>query len=200
MLELALMRHGTTQGNLERRFIGVTDIPILPEGETLARRVAPTLPAVDHIYHSPLIRCLQTAALLWPDQKGYTPVPDLRETDFGPLEGKNHEELQNDPLYRSWLEHPDMANLPVGESTPEVLRRVERGIRFVIGDAERRGFSRVGVVAHGGTLMGLMAAFGRPERPDYYDWMCRNCSGWLVRAERDPLALTVLRPLGENER
>lgn len=42
-MELILMRHGTTQGNLERRFIGTLDVPLLPQGEELARRVGATL-------------------------------------------------------------------------------------------------------------------------------------------------------------
>ena len=39
-MELILIRHATTQGNLEHRFIGITDIPILPQGEDLARSVS----------------------------------------------------------------------------------------------------------------------------------------------------------------
>ena len=39
-MELILMRHGTTQGNLERRFIGTLDVPLLPQGEELARRLS----------------------------------------------------------------------------------------------------------------------------------------------------------------
>ena len=65
-MELILIRHGTTQGNLEKRFIGTLDVPLLPQGEELARRVGPTLPGVEHIYRSPLRRCLRTAELLWP--------------------------------------------------------------------------------------------------------------------------------------
>ena len=74
-MELILIRHGTTQGNLERRFIGLTDIPVLPEGEELAREVSKTLPPVDHVYHSPLIRCVQTARLLWPGVEMTAVVP-----------------------------------------------------------------------------------------------------------------------------
>ena len=44
-MELILMRHGTTQGNLERRFIGTLDVPLLPQGEELARRGGATPPA-----------------------------------------------------------------------------------------------------------------------------------------------------------
>lgn len=193
-MELILIRHGTTQGNLERRFIGVTDIPILPEGEELAREVSKTLPAVDHVYHSPLIRCVQTARLLWPGM-AMTAVDDLHETDFGPFEGKNHEELKDDPLYQLWLDTADMSRLPVGESTADVIDRMLRGIRTVISDAEAHGFQRVGVVSHGGSLMALMCACGYPRRPNYYDWVCGNCGGWRVEVQKEPLHLTVLEQL-----
>ena len=76
-MELILMRHGTTQGNLERRFIGTLDVPLLPQGEELARRVGATLPAVEHIYRSPLQRCRRTAELLWPGVE-MTVVDELR--------------------------------------------------------------------------------------------------------------------------
>ena len=39
-MELIIIRHGTTQGNLERRFVGMLDVPLAPEGEALAGSVA----------------------------------------------------------------------------------------------------------------------------------------------------------------
>ena len=69
-MELILMRHGTTQGNLERRFIGTLDVPLLPQGEELARRVGATLPAVEHIYRSPLQRCRRAAVARRGDDGG----------------------------------------------------------------------------------------------------------------------------------
>ncbi len=193
-MELILIRHGTTRGNLERRFIGLTDIPILPEGEALAREVSKTLPPVDHVYHSPLIRCVQTARLLWPGAD-MTAVDDLHETDFGPFEGKNHEELQNDPLYQQWLATNGAGEIPGVESVEKAAGRMARGIRQVLADAAARGFSRVGVVSHGGSLMVLMDAVGVPERPNSNDWLCGNCGGWRVEAEAEPLRLTVLEEL-----
>ena len=88
-MELILIRHGMTPGNLERRFVGSLDQPLAPQGEALARAVAPTLPPVEHLYVSPLTRCQQTAGLLW-EGVARTTVPNLRETDFGPYEGKCH--------------------------------------------------------------------------------------------------------------
>lgn len=183
-MELILMRHATTQGNLERRFIGTLDVPILPQGEVLARQVSPTLPTVEHLYRSPLLRCDQTARLLWPEV-AHTVIPDLRETDFGSFEGKNHEELQDNPLYLSWLAGGsglNFAALPVGEHPDEVAKRVMAGLCQVVSDATARGFDRVAVVSHGGTMMGLLAQVGRPER-EYYGWMCKNCCGYRMAVE-----------------
>lgn len=193
-MELILIRHGTTQGNKERRFIGTLDIPLAPEGEELARQVSPTLPAVDHVYRSPLIRCRQTADFLWP-QAEKTVIPQLRETNFGPFEGKNHEELKDDPLYQQWITTADFAKLPVGESVDEVLERSSQGLRNLIADAKAHGYERVGVVSHGGTLMALLWKFGRPER-DYYDWMCANCGGFRVKVHEEPLYLEILETVG----
>ena len=197
-MELILIRHGTTQGNKERRFIGVLDVPLAPEGEELARRVAPTLPAVDHVYRSPLLRCEQTAQLLWPDAEK-TVIPELRETDFGPFEGKNHEELKDDPLYQQWITTADFAKIPVGESTADAVERASRGLLLLLKDAKEHGYERVGVVSHGGTLMGLLWRFGRPER-DYYDWMCPNCGGYRARLHENPLTLEILEPVGGDGR
>ena len=136
-MELIIVRHSITQGNLEKRFIGTLDVPLLPQGEELARRVGPTLPGVV--------------------------VDELRESDFGPFEGKNHEELKDDPLYQAWIgmgEHPDFANMPVGESAQQVTDRVSRGLEKVAADAAARGCARVGVVSHGGALMSLLTKYG----------------------------------------
>ena len=194
-MELILIRHGTTQGNLERRFIGRLDVPLAPQGEELARRVGPTLPAVDHIYRSPLIRCRQTAELLWPGT-AMTVIDELKETDFGPFEGKNHEELKDDPLYQAWIgqspdSHPNYAAMPVGESPEQVTERVSAGLAKLTADALARGFERVGVVSHGGALMGLLTRCGRPVR-EYYGWMCPNCGGFRMALDPDTLELTVL--------
>ena len=192
-MELILIRHGTTQGNLEKRFVGTLDVPLAPHGEELARKVSPTLPAVEHIYRSPLMRCRQTAELLWPGVE-MTVVEELRETDFGPFEGKNHEELKDDPLYQAWIGQGDRLNfaaMPVGETAQQVVERVSIGLGKLAKDAAARGFERVGVVSHGGALMGLLSQYGRPER-EYYGWMCPNCGGFRAALNPDTLELTIL--------
>ena len=191
-MELILIRHGTTQGNLEKRFVGTLDLPLIPQGEELARQVGPTLPRVEHIYRSPLTRCRQTAELLWPGTE-MTVVDQLRESDFGPFEGKNHEELKDDALYQAWIsqDHLNFAAMPVGESAEQVVERMTEALRQLTADAAAHGYERVGVVSHGGAIMGLMSQFGRPRRA-YYGWMCPNCGGFRLAFDPATLELTVL--------
>ncbi len=192
-MELIVIRHGTTRGNRERRFIGLTDEPLAPEGETLARAAALRLPSVDHVYRSPLLRCKQTARLLWPDVEE-TEIAGLRETDFGPFEGKNHEELKDDPLYQRYISGGG-TDIQGVERPEEAARRAVSGLRRLIADAKARGFTRAGVVTHGGTMMGLFAACGAPARPSFYDWMRGNCRGYRALVREDPLTLDVLEEL-----
>ena len=78
----------------------------------------------------------------------------------------------------------------MGESAQQVVERVSAGLKKVAADAGRRGFGRVGVVSHGGALMGLLAQYGRPER-EYYGWMCPNCGGYRAQLEPETLLLHV---------
>ncbi|MEG1857888.1 MAG: histidine phosphatase family protein [Pseudoflavonifractor sp.] len=182
-MELILIRHGITPGNLERRFVGRIDQPLAPEGQALARSVASALPQVEHVYRSPMLRCRQTADLLWQGVP-QTVIENLHETDFGIYEGKCHAELQDDPVYRRWL----AGELTVGEPIENCNARAASALAELAADAAERGWRRAGVVAHGGIFMSMLARFGLPKR-DYYDWLLPNCGGF--RAQLDPATLTL---------
>ena len=193
-MELILVRHATTQGNLEKRFVGRLDVPLCPQGEELAQSSAACMPPVEHLYVSPMLRCRQTADYLWPDADKTT-VDDLRETDFGRFEGKNHAELKDDPWYRRWLE----GSLDEGEPTQECARRGLRAVEGIVADAKGKGYHTVGVVTHGGVMMGLLTLCGRPKRERFYDWFPLNCGGYRVEVQEDPFALRILDTVGRKE-
>ena len=65
-MRVRLIRHGQTAGNRLRRYIGVTDQPLSPEGIEAANRHAKDL-TLDRVYVSPLTRARQTAAILFPN-------------------------------------------------------------------------------------------------------------------------------------
>lgn len=198
-MEVILVRHATTQGNLEKRFVGRLDFPLCPQGEELAAASAAYMPPIEHLYVSPMLRCRQTADYLWPHAERTT-VDDLRETDFGPFEGKNHAELKDDPWYQRWLE----GTLSPGEPAEDCAHRGVRALAQVVSDAKARGYETVGVVSHGGLLMGMLTLCGEPKRPRYYDWYPTNCGGYRCEVLEDlsdpmhPLRLRVLGAVGKD--
>ena len=93
---------------------------------------------------------------------------------------------------------PNRAASPLGETAEQVAVRVTEGLRKVSEDARRRGLDRAAVVTHGGTLMGLLTQYGRPERP-YGAWFCPNCGGYRAELSAAPLALNILGPVGGEQ-
>ena len=95
-LELYLIRHWKTKGNLEKRYIGTTDEPILSgsERDLWEKRLHRILPDVSCIAVSPMKRCRESAELLFPGKKQEV-CDAFRECDFGQFENRNYEELKN---------------------------------------------------------------------------------------------------------
>ena len=70
-MQILWIRHGQTQGNVERRYVGRTDEELtLDSREKLKMRKQQGIGfAPDLVYVSPMIRCRETADLLFPEQK-----------------------------------------------------------------------------------------------------------------------------------
>ena len=66
--KIHLIRHGLTEGNLKQQYIGKTDLPLAGVGVTQLQRLKEEVdyPRVDKVYSSPMLRCLQTALILYP--------------------------------------------------------------------------------------------------------------------------------------
>ena len=183
-MEIILVRHSIAQGNPERRFLGVTDTPLLPEGIALAERRAAAMPPVEHVYVSPLRRARETAALLWPCIPE-TIVPGLREMDFGAFENRTHAELvaANDRAYLEWLAQERWDGYPGGETYSAMRMRVAAAFEDSLFDADRRGCRRVGMVAHGGTILFLLERY-TDVRTDFGANRTENCGGFFLNVER----------------
>ena len=192
-MEFVLIRHSLTPGNLEKQYVGSTDQPLAPEGEALARERRERMPEVDGLWVSPLMRCRQTAELLFPGMEQHI-VPDLQECDFGDYECKTWEELKDEEIYRAWIGGDMTITFPHGESMGHFIARCRRGIQTVAQEAKAMGLQRPAIVAHGGTWLVVMGTFGRPERK-LYDWQVKNCGGFRVSVQENPFTLKLLEEL-----
>lgn len=174
------MRHGKTGMNRDGRYQGRTDVPLCPEGEAelLAGGV---FPQVEKVYVSPMQRARRTAALCFPNA-AQTVVDDFREMDFGAFEGRNYQEMADDPAYRAWVDGMCRGECPDGESMSGFTERVCAAFKEVLHAAAEAGEKRLIIVAHGGTVMALLSRCAVPER-DYYDWSVPNGGGYAVHLD-----------------
>ena len=186
MVTVYLIRHGRTQGNLERRYIGSTDQPLCPAGR--AELAGRTAPVVDQIWTSPMLRCRQTAELLFPGQAVHV-AADLRECSFGAFEGRTYQELKDDPAYCAWLDSGGTAPPPGGESRPQQQERTLRAFYGIVGGVPPG--AAVALVVHGGTIMCLLEAL--EPSGEFYRWQAPNGGGF--RCQWDGKNLSVIEKL-----
>jgi broad specificity phosphatase PhoE len=157
--EFVVVRHGATEWSRSGQHTGVTDLPLLPEGEEDGRRLGPVLAQRDitHAFVSPRQRARRTAELAGLLDGGIDTViePDLVEVDYGAYEGRTTKEISAE-LGRPWSLWSDgtaPGDTP-GETLQQVAERVDRVLekaRPMLADGD------VAFVAHGHVLRILTA-------------------------------------------
>ena len=172
-----LIRHGQTQGNREHRYIGCrTDEPLCPEG--IAALQGKSYPPAAKVYVSPLMRCLETAALLYPGVPTEV-VEDFRECDFGDWENKNYAELNGREDYQAWIDSGGEKPFPGGESRAEFAARCVRAFDELL---TRNLQEDCAIIAHGGTIMAIMERYAHPCGA-YYDFQVSNGCGFVLHID-----------------
>ena len=109
-------------------------------------------------------------------------IEDIKEMHFGKLEGKNHEELENDPDFRLWLESRGEAAIPGGESMREFMARTKAALAEAYASAKASGADCIYVVTHGGTIMALMSQL---TGEDYLGFNPPNGAGYEIELAED---------------
>lgn len=182
-MNIYMLRHGMTEGNRAGRYLGVTDEPLCAEGRAALQARAP-LPRADRLYVSPMLRCRQTADILYPGMEQHV-AEGLRECDFGAFENKNYQELSGRADYQAWIDSGGTLPFPGGESLASFQERSVRAFTAVLRDAAKSGAQSAACVCHGGTLMSVLSALVKPERP-YYDYQVKNGCGFALCWDAKP--------------
>jgi len=170
-----MIRHFSTQGNLNKKYIGVTDEPLCEEGKR--KLLEMNYPPVDAVFASPLVRCVETSKLIYPNQ---VPVfyEDFRECDFGDFENKNYMELADDPKYQEWIDSGGILSFPNGENPRDYKNRSVTAFQAMIEESLHEKYNIVAMVVHGGTIMSILDRYSHPHK-DYYHWQVGNGNGYV---------------------
>ena len=176
-----LIRHGITDGNLEGKYIGRTDVPLSEMGKKELSDLAEkyNYPKADAYFTSPLSRCIETLGILYPDATPIS-IPGFRECNFGRFEERTADELADDPDFIRWMNEGGRFAPPEGESTMEFMQRTLVDFERVVEGMMKTGTQSAVIVAHSGTIMSILSAYGLP-RASFYDWATAPGRGYCIR-------------------
>ena len=179
--QIHLIRHGLTDGALCGKYIGHTDEPLCEQGSEQIRALMRdcVYPDAEAVLCSPLKRCMQTAALIYPDSEPAR-IDGFIECDFGEFEGLTAAQLEPYPEFGEWLKGGEDAAALNGESNRRFKERVCGTFINVVEGMLKTGTTGVAVITHGGVIMTLLAAFGIPELP-MHEWLTPCGCGYTVR-------------------
>lgn len=158
MSRLILVRHGDTELNSAERYWGSTDVRLSGAGLRQAERLRDRLATerIDAIYSSDLKRAMVTAETI--ASRHHLEVitcVELREMNFGELEGLNFSEISR--LYpevtKLWLERSPKLKCPGGDSIEDFNQRVSRFLPRLENHTPQE---TVLIVAHSGPLRSLL--------------------------------------------
>ncbi len=142
-MKIYITRHGETQWNSERRMQGRKNSSLTPKGMEDAEKLKERLASVDFdkIYASPLGRAMETAEIIKGDRNlPVETLPDFMEMSFGQWEGRKVEEIEAvyGQKYRNFWEAPEKYEPMGGESFPQMLKRIEKGLKVLAENAENQ--------------------------------------------------------------
>ena len=187
MTKVIFIRHGQTEWNVTGRYQGQSDVKLTEEGKKQAEKLADNFPVakVDAIYASDLCRAMVTAETI--AKKFGLKVqaePAFRELSFGDWEGLTYQQIVDkwEDAMANFLQHPDILEIPGGESFPAVQQRAMKRLNELI---EKHDGQTIVVVAHGAVLRTMLTA--ALHMPLQYLWSIRqfNTAVNIVRYDAD---------------
>jgi len=190
---LLLIRHGLTEFNEDRRFMGYSDIELSTAGRRQAERLRDYLAdeKIDAVYSSDLKRTMEMAEIVLAGREiSIDSCPELRECDYGTCEGLTFGEISS--------RYPDVAAkcinftlelaFPEGEHFKDFFERTSRFIERL----EEHGRSETILISsHSGPLKILLCRLLGIS--DDHWWQLRVSNASLSIMETSPRGAVLTR-------
>ena len=157
-MRLVLVRHAETERSAQGRCYGSLDVGLSEHGQSQCAALAEALAAepVAVVLASPRIRAVETGdAIAAPHGLPVRVDADLRELDFGELEGRTYDEIAESmpELYAEWMTNPTGVRFPGGESYAELEARALRAVASARAEFD----GAVVAVTHGGVVRAVLS-------------------------------------------
>lgn len=182
---VTLFRHGLTEGNKRRVYMGWNDSLLSEEGKLQLRSYGLKQDDYDSFLSSDIDRCITTMKLLFPDVEPQL-LPSLREMNFGVFQGKTYQELKDNVKYQRWLDDFFSFSPPEGESFQQFSERVLSGWEELVETIISNRLHSPFIVTHGGVISYLLSEFA-PDQKGFWDWQIAHGSGVELVFDRERL-------------
>lgn len=179
--QIHFIRHGITDGNLNGQYIGSTNLPLNDTGIEQIQYLDSNYkyPGAAAYFISPMDRCRQTLELIYPNAKPIV-IDAFRECDFGEFEGLTADDLKDSKDFAEWLASDGQSAPPNGESGAVFGHRVCQAFERIVDALLKTGTPSAVIVAHGGTIMTILAQYGLPEA-GMSEWAMNPGCGYSIR-------------------
>lgn len=190
---MVFIRHGETDSNRRKSYLGWTDEPLSVEGREVIAQNRKKYPDADFIFTSPMLRCRQTKEIIYGDQSCQI-IEKWKEMNFGSFEGKTYLELNGNKDYQRWIDSGGTLPFPEGESREEFILRCRAGLMDCLtrltekmicfteqvnepkkASQQKKVQEKVVCIVHGGTIMALFDSYAKGS---YFDYQCRCGQGY----------------------
>ena len=177
-LEFAMIRHGRDNGG---KLSGIEDKPMSGADKRIVKERAGrgAYPEVELVYSSGLLRCRETARIIYPKMPAIL-LKELLAPDIGVFEGKTAAELKGTAEFEQWAASPDAEAYPGGESPYAIYARAVAAFRLISQEMLSKGLLRVAVISHKAMILSTLQRFHVP-RNHYVNWPTPNGGGYLLR-------------------
>ncbi len=184
-MKLYLIRHAKSIANEMAVYSGSTNISLSTSGitklnELLQSGIYPNAKDIDAFYTSELKRTKQTLEIIYPNTK-YKSIKELNEVDFGVYEMKFYKNVEHYKHYIEWhkKERFTMFDNPEGESTADVLARINIAFHNIFAEMKENSHNSAAVVIHGAVMSIIMEHFYKTIE-GYNSWMPKNGRGYMI--------------------
>jgi phosphoserine phosphatase len=191
MVQMLLVRAGSTDFDEQGRIKGTLDIPLNEVGEGQVSQLIAELRSspITHVYASPCRSAQQTAVALAADHKlRLKTLDDLQNLDHGLWHGKLVDEVRHSQpkVFRQLQDHPETVCPPAGEPIGAAFER----IRTLVAKLVRKHRSGVIAVVVPEPLASIVrCTLSRCEPGDLWKAEC-ECGGWqLIEVPPEKVAL-----------
>jgi alpha-ribazole phosphatase len=183
-VSITLLRHGLTNENVQKRYVGWTDVGLNEKGiSELQQFREKNYPKPDYIFTSDLVRCMKTSEILFANQM-YEASSLFREYHFGDWELKTYDDLKENQLYRNWIDSPSDYRPPQGETFIQFKERVLQGWDKLMIQFKHPEVNHMTLVTHGGVIRLLLSLFA-PVEKDFWQWSVLFGEGVVLEATRN---------------